>query len=222
MTDQRADQVPPPEQPSQAAEEGAGYQEGRRAGAHPFVVVIGVVLGLWFLLWLYVPGSNTHRPLMPPPNPDAAVRGSGDEPVMFHVKAAIPELNVVTVVVPEQATDSQVVGLIHRFREARLADELPQMLPATSPGHALGDHAIAEIFIFSKGKYATADAVSLLARGAHTPGELYPRAIPFEVAMEHVRGHYRIDLTQPDHPDRASLGFADESGVHSRHHRALF
>ncbi len=222
MTDERADQAPAPEQQSPETEPAGGYQEGKRAGAHPFVVVIGVVLGLWFLLWLYVPGSNTHQPLMPPPDPGTAVRQSGDEPVMFHIKAAVPELNVVTVVVPEQATDSQVVGLIQRFREARQANTLAEVLPATTPGHALGDNAIAEIFIFSKARYATADAVSLLARGAHTPGELYPRAIPFEVAMEHVRGHYRIDLTNADVPDQASLGFADESGVHSRHYRALF
>lgn len=222
MTDERRDQAQPSEQPSPAAGGGPGYQEGKRAGAHPFVVVIGVVLGLWFLLWLYVPGSNTHRPLMPPPDPSTTIRQTADEPVMFHVKAAIPELNVVTVVVPEQATDSQVVGLIQRFREARLANDLSEMLPATTPGHALGDHAIAEIFVFSKTKYASEDAVSRLARGAHTPGELYPRAIPFEVAMEHVRGHYRIDLTKPDNPDQASLGFADESGVHSRHYRPLF
>lgn len=218
MTDERTE----PEQPTGATEDGTRYQEGKRAGAHPFVVVIGVVLGLWFLLWLYVPGSNTHRPLTPPPDPRTAVRQTGDEPVMFHVKAALPELNVVTVVVPEQATDSQVVGLIQRFRQARLADELSEMLPATTPGHALGDHAIAEVFVFSKAKYAGAEAVSLLARGAHTPGELYPRAIPFEVAMEHVRGHYHIDLTDPDQPEHASLGFADESGVHSRHYRPLF
>lgn len=222
MTDERTEQAQPPEQPSPAAEGGPGYQEGKRAGAHPFVVVIGVVLGLWFLLWLYVPGSDTHRPLIPPPDPGTVVRQGGDEPVMFHVKAALPQLNVVTVVVPEQATDSQVVGLIQRFRQARMANGLSEMLPATTPGHALGDHAIAEIFVFSQAKYASADAVSLLARGAHTPGELYPRAIPFEVAMEHVRGHYHIDLTSPDHPDHASLGFADESGVHSRHYRPLF
>ncbi len=222
MTDERADQAQPPEQPTPATEVGHRYTEGKRAGAHPFVVVIGVVLGLWFLLWLYVPGSNTHRPLMPPPQPGTAVRPTGDEPVMFHVKAVIPELNVVTIVVPEQATDSQIIGLIQRFHDARLANDLSEMLPATAPGHALGDNAIAEIFIFSKAKYATADAVSLLAMGARTPGELYPRAIPFEVAMEQVRGHYRIDLTKPDKPDQASLGFADESGVHSRHYRPLF
>jgi hypothetical protein len=86
----------------------------------------------------------------------------------------------------------------------------------------MGDNALAEIYVFSERAYATAEAVSLLARGAHTPGELYPRAIPFEVAMEHVRGHYRIDLNNPADPDQASLGFADESGVHSRSYRALF
>jgi len=32
--------------------------------------------------------------------------------------------------------------------------------------------------------------------------------------MEHIRGHNRIDLNNTDNPDGASLGLADESGVH--------
>ena len=77
-----------------------------------------------------------------------------------------------------------------------------------------GDHRRAQ--------YAVADAVKVLSRGAHAPGELYPQAIPFEIAMEQVRGHYRIDLNDTSHPDQASLGFADESGVHSKHYKKIF
>ena len=222
MSDERSEPRQAEAQPEAATPAPAGYEEGKRAGAHPFVVVIAVVLGLWFLLWLYVPGSNTHRPLMPPPDPETVSRETVEAPVMFHVKASLPELNVVTLVVPEQATESQIVGLLQRLRQARMENTLSEMIPPTTPGHQLGDNALAEIYIFSEARYAGADAVSLLARGAHTPGELYPRAIPFEVAMEHVRGHYRIDLRNAEDPDQASLGFADESGVHSKHYRPLF
>jgi hypothetical protein len=103
-----------------------------------------------------------------------------------------------------------------------LDQTLPQLIPPTTPGHKLGEHAIADIYVYSDPKYADPEAVRVLARGAHAPGELYPQAIPFEEAMEQVRGHYRIDLNDTGHPDQASLGFADESGVHSRHYKPLF
>jgi len=78
------------------------------------------------------------------------------------------------------------------------------------------------VYIFSDQQYARGDVIGVLARGAHAPGELYPQAVPFETAMEQVRGHYRIDLHDTGHPDKASLGFADESGVHSKSFRPLF
>jgi hypothetical protein len=198
------------------------YQEGKRAGAHPFVVILAVILGLWVLLWLYIPGSNTRRATVAPPAPSVDLDDVDVAPVMFQVKATVPALNVITVLVPPQATDSQVIGLLARFRTARLNNELSTLLPATTPGHKLGDNAIAEIYVFSDRTYATEEAVSVLARGAHAPGELYPQAIPFEVSMEHVRGHYRIDLNDTANPDKGSLGFADESGVHSKSYRLLF
>ncbi len=33
-----------------------------------------------------------------------------------------------------------------------------------------------------------------LTKGAHAKGDIYPQAVPFEVKMEHIRGHNRIDL----------------------------
>jgi hypothetical protein len=86
----------------------------------------------------------------------------------------------------------------------------------------LGDHAVADIYIVSDAQYAQADVIRTLTRGAHAPGELYPQAVPFEVAMEHIRGHYRIDLNDTGNPDSASLGFSDDSGVHSRQYRKIF
>jgi hypothetical protein len=132
MTDQPQDhpQQGPSNDPPFSGEE--TYQEGKRAGAHPFVVVIVVILGLWILLWLYVPGSNTQSPKLPPLQPSAAQHRMNDEPVMYHVKATIPVLNVITVVVPPQATDSQIVDLLYRFREARLSNTLSELLPPTT------------------------------------------------------------------------------------------
>jgi hypothetical protein len=213
-----ADQKPEADTPS------SPYEEGKRAGAHPLVVVLSIILGLWFAIWLATPkGKQTNAPV----NPELASKNLADDeadaaPVMFRVKATVKEFNAIGVLVPEQATDSQVAGLLKRFRQARLANQLAAMLPPTTPKHKLGEHAVADIFIFSDGKFAKAEALGVLSRGAHAPGELYPSAIPFEIAMEHVRGHYRIDLNDTGHPDKGSIGFADESGVHSKHYRALF
>lgn len=198
------------------------YQEGKRAGAHPLLVVFGVILALWALIYLYVPSGKQKPGAAAPDRIPTAAEDADTAPVVFKVGGTVPEFNTITVLVPQQATESQVIGLLKRFRDARLANTLVNMLPPTTPGHKLGDHAVAEIFVFSDPQYARPDAVSVLARGAHAPGELYPQAVPFEVAMEHVRGHYRIDLHDTGHPDQASLGFADESGVHSRNFRRLF
>lgn len=131
------------------------------------------------------------------------------------------EFNAVSIVVPAQVTTSQVVGLLKRFKLARLDQSLPSMLPATSPGHKLGDQAVADFYIFSDPKYATPEVVGTLARSP-CAGNLCPQAIPFEEAMEQVRGHYRIDLNDTSNPDTGAIGFADESGVHSKHYRRIF
>jgi hypothetical protein len=200
------------------------YEEGKRAGAHPLVVVLSIILGLWFAIWLATPkGKQTQAPVNPELASKALVEEDADTaPIIFKVKTTVKEFNAIGLLVPEQATDSQIAGLLKRFRQARLANTLTTLLPPTTPKHKLGEHAVADIFIFSDGKFTKADAIGVLSRGAHAPGELYPSAIPFETAMEHVRGHYRIDLHDTGHPDKASIGFADESGIHSKHYRELF
>jgi len=200
------------------------YEEGRRAGAHPLAVVLSVILGLWLVIWLASPkGKQTQAPANPELASKVLVEQEKDEaPIIFRVKATVKEFNAIGLLVPDQATDSQIAGLLKRFRQARLDNQLTTLLPPTTPKHKLGEHAVADIFIFSDAKFAKTDAISVLSRGAHAPGELYPSAVPFEIAMEHVRGHYRIDLNDTGHPDKASIGFADESGIHSKHYRELF
>ena len=182
------------------------YEEGKRAGIHPLIVIFAVLIGLWLFVFLIVPSSKnkqaagTEGPTGPTiEDPEAA-------PVLFKVQSTILDMNAISLTVPPEATDSQVVGL----------------LPATTPGHKLGNHAVADIYIVSDAKYAQPDVIRILTRGAHAPGNLYPQAVPFETAMEAIRGHYRIDLNDTGNPDSASLGFADESGVHSRQYRKIF
>ncbi|WHZ22701.1 MAG: hypothetical protein OJF47_001813 [Nitrospira sp.] len=197
------------------------YQEGKRAGLHPLLVLFGAILVMWLLINLAVPSGKQKQAVGPEisqvvmEDPDAA-------PVMYKVQATLTEFNAMSILVPAQVTTSQVVGLLKQFKQARLNQTLPSLLPATSPGHKLGDHAVADLYVFSDPKYATQDVVRTLARGAHAPGDLYPQAIPFEEAMEQVRGHYRIDLNDTSNPDTGSIGFADESGVHGKQYRRIF
>ena len=198
------------------------YQEGKRAGLHPLVVVFGILLGLWLFVALIVPSSRnkqatgTEGPAAPViEDPEAA-------PVIFKVQATVLDMNAVSIVVPPQATESQVVGLLKRLKKERLAGRLTDLIPATTPGHKLGDHAVADIYVVSDANYAQAEVIRTLSRGAHAPGGLYPDKVPFEVAMEEIRGHYRIDLNNTGAPDTGSIGFADESGVHSKHYRKIF
>lgn len=198
------------------------YQEGKRAGAHPLVVVFGILLGLWLFVALIVPSSRNKQAAGTEGANAPVVEDPEAAPVIFKVQTTIPEMNAIGVVVPPQATDSQIIGLLKKLRQERLAGRLSDHVPATTPGHKLGDHAIADIYIFSDPRYADQEALRTLARGAHAPGTLLPSAIPFEVAMEEVRGHYRIDLNDTGSPDKGSLGLADESGVHSKHFRPIF
>ena len=198
------------------------YQEGKRAGLHPLIVVFGILLGLWLFVALIVPSSRnkqatgTEGPVGPViEDPEAA-------PVIFKVASTVPEMNAVSVLVPAQATESQVVGLLKRLKKERLAGTLTDLIPATTPGHKLGHHAVADIYVLSDPAYVEADVIRTLSRGAHAPGGLYPDGVPFEVAMEEIRGHYRIDLNNTGAPDTGSIGFADESGVHSKHYRKIF
>ncbi len=198
------------------------YQEGKRAGAHPLLVVFGTLIGLWLFVALIVPSSKNKQATGTEGPTVSVIEDPETVPVMFKVHTTIPDMNALGLVVPPQATDSQIVALLKRLRNARLDGSLGEHLPPTTTNHKLGDHAIADIFIFSDKQFADPDTIRNLARGAHAPGTLYPNAIPFETAMEHVRGYYRIDLNDTGNPDTGALGFADESGVHSKQYRRIF
>ena len=129
---------------------------------------------MWLLINLPCPAGNKSRPPAPEisqvviEDPDAA-------PVMFKVQATLTEFNAVSIVVPAQVTTSQVVGLLKQFKQARLIRifrpcSRPRALvfQTRRPGSRRPLH-------FSDPAHATPDVVGTLARGAHAPGNLYPR-----------------------------------------------
>ena len=123
------------------------YEEGKRAGAHPALVLFGVILGLWVLIVLFIPNPKKDKQGTVPENPEAVQRVENEPdapPIMFSVSASVPDMNAIGLLVPPQATASQIVGLVKKLREARLTNTLTDLgIPATTPGHKLGPHAIA-------------------------------------------------------------------------------
>ena len=76
---------------------------------------------------------------------------------------------------------------------------------------------------FPDPRYAVPEAIEILSVGAHAPGDFYQSTIPFEVAMEQVRGHYAVNLNNKNRPERASLGLAEEAtGLYSKRYQPLF
>ncbi len=218
------DPTPTDPAPTPPAQDGP-YEEGKRAGAHPLVVVFSIIFGLWIVVfYVFAPANKRDRPDATLSRPDLAERHEDKDaaPVMFKVHATASEYKAISLVVASGATHSQVVNLLKSLRTKRQENELASLLPPTTQGHKLGPHAYADIYVFSDPKYAAAETIARLSRGAKAPTTMLGSDIPFEVAMEHVRGHYRIDMANAEHPDTASLGFADPSGVHSEHYRKLF
>ena len=201
--------------------------EGRRIGVHPLIVVFGVIFGLWLFVTLIIPNSKntaTHGPgasqNAEAPLPDIM---PSDLVPSFTVTGNVVGMNAITILVHPATTDSQVIALLQSFQKARRNQSLEGLLPATTPEDKLGAFAIADIYIFSEEQYAGQESAKALSRGAHAPGEFYPSSIPYEVAMEKVRGHYAIDLYNKTNPERASLGFGeDETGVYSKRYQRVF
>ncbi|MGH7219187.1 MAG: hypothetical protein ACREI1_02500, partial [Nitrospiraceae bacterium] len=105
------------------------YKEGKRAGLHPLIVILGILLGLWLFVFLIVPSSKnkqvagTEGPTGPIiEDPEAA-------PVLFKVQATVPDMNAISLTVPPEATDSQVAGLLKQFKKDRLSGTLTDLLP---------------------------------------------------------------------------------------------
>jgi hypothetical protein len=201
--------------------------EGRRVGLHPLVVIFGVIFGLWVFITLIIPKSkNTPgQETGSTPNPQVALHKivSTDLIPIYEVTGIVADINAITLLVPPATTDSQVVALLQYLQKARLDNSLGTILPPTTPDNKLGELAIADIYIFSEEQYARAESAKALSRGAHAPGEFYPSSIPYEVAMEHVRGHYAIDLYNKNASERASLGFGEEAtGVFSKRYQRVF
>ena len=203
-------------------------EQNRRVGLHPAIVIFGVIIGLWIFIQAIIPKSKDVQP------PQSTRARSEKAATLlkdaksalvptFKVTAHVEGMNAVSLLVPQQTTDSQIVALLTHLKEARTNGDLSSQIPATTPGNNVDEFAVADVYIFSDPQYAVTEAIEILSVSAHAPGDFYQSTIPFEVAMEQVRGHYTVNLNDKTHPERASLGLAEEAtGLYSKRYQPLF
>lgn len=202
-------------------------ESGKRVGLHPIIVIFGVIIGLWIFIQAIIPKSRDIQP------PQAQTQKTVGSEILesashalvptFKVAATIPEMNAVSLLVPPQTTDSQIVALLRFLRDSRQDGTLASLIAPTLPDNEVEPFAIADMYIFSEETYARREAIQILAVGAHAPGEFYSSTIPYEAAMEHVRGHYLVDLNNKVAPEKATLGFGEEAtGLYSKRYQVVF
>jgi hypothetical protein len=204
------------------------HSEEKRVGVHPLIVIFGVIFGLWIFIQAIIPKS---KDIQPPQGHEtqaektaAVVLEAKDTNVpTFKLTATVPAMNALSLLVPGQTTDSQVVALLMHLRDARRDGTLSTIIPPTTPDNHLGQFSIANIYIFSDPQYAVEQAITILSVGAHAPGDLYGKEIPYEVAMKHVRGQYLVNLNNKDQQEKGSLGYSEEAtGLYSRRYLPIF
>ena len=149
-------------------------QNGKRVGVHPLIVVFGVIFGLWIFTQAIIPESKKIQP--PQGHESQSVQTASmlkeartTAVPIFKMTAAVPTMNAISVLVPEQTTDTQVAALVAYLRDARTDGTLSSILTPTTPNNQLGPFSIASIFIFSDRQYAVEEAIQILSVGAHVP-----------------------------------------------------
>ena len=149
------------------------YQEGKRAGIHPLIVVFVVLIGLWLFVFLIVPGSKNKQATGTEGPAGPITEDLEAAPVLFKVQAVVADMNAIGLSVPPEATDSQVAGLLKRFKSDRLSGPLTELLHPTPPVHTLGSHAFPHLHVESEAKYAQDSRVHTLTRAHLRPVNLY-------------------------------------------------
>ena len=116
--------------------------QGKRVGVHPLFVIFGVIFGLWFFITLIIPDpkDQKQRAGMPtkPVQSNILDTITSDMVPTFKESARVPEMNAITLIVPPETTDSQILALIKKLQKARVEGSLSTLLPPTTPGHDSG------------------------------------------------------------------------------------
>ena len=203
-------------------------QDGKRIGVHPLIVVFGIIFGLWIFVQAIIPKSKN---IQPPQGRETQTTRTANileeakttQVPTFRLTATVPSMNAISLLVPKQTTNTQVVALLNYLRASRQEGTLSSIIPPTTPQSDLGKFSIASIYIFSDRQYAVEQAIQILSFGAHAPGDIYGEEIPYEAAMKQVRGHYMVNLNNKNKPEQGNLGYGEEAtGLYSRRYLVIF
>ena len=67
------------------------YQEGKRAGIHPLIVVFAVLIGLWLFVFLIVPSSKNKQATGTEGPTGPIIEDPEAAPVLFKVRAVVAD-----------------------------------------------------------------------------------------------------------------------------------
>ena len=203
-------------------------EQNKRVGLHPAIVLFGVIIGLWLFIQAIIPKSKN---IQPPQGHEARseqlallLKEAESAPVpSMKVTAHVQGMNAVSLLVPQQTTDSQVVALLNHLRRSRMDGSLASQVPATTPGNAWGNLPSPTCIFFPIQSTRCRRPLKFCPSGHMRQGDFYQSTIPYEIAMEQVRGHYSVNLNRKSQPEHASLGFGEKAtGLYSRRYQPLF
>ena len=110
-------------------------EQGKRVGLHPAIVIFGVIIGLWLFIQAIIPKSKDIHP--PQGNEGRSehlallLKEAESVPVpSMKVTAQVEGMNALSLLVPQQTTDSQIVALLNHLRRSRMEGSLASQIPA--------------------------------------------------------------------------------------------
>ena len=112
------------------------YQEGKRAGLHPLIVVFGVLLGLWLFVALIVPSSRNKQATGTEGPTGPLIEDPEAAPVIFKVQSTVSDMNAVSLVVtgafePPTAGRGLIQLLVFDAKDGRTRARVEAPAPAT-------------------------------------------------------------------------------------------
>ena len=152
------------------------------------------------------------------PREGHAQRGQG---ALEGARANVPSFKVVgrdsaalSIVVPADVTEPQLVALINGFRVARANGTLAKLIPPTTPNGSRGPYAAVEVFVFTDEAWATSTRLRAF-RNPQTSGI----SASEKAFGANIRAYYLHPLTGAEF---GSIGYEDQGFKYTAIYKKLF
>jgi hypothetical protein len=122
-----------------------------------------------------------------------------------------------SLLVPVETTKEGLKALIFEFRKARQEGRLPQMIPTTTKGGALGDYAVMDIYVFTQAAWASQTRLQRFIRMSLKR----PDDIRFsEEYSGHIKAYYFYSAITKE--EQGSIGYDGGGRMRSRQYEKIF